>query len=150
MCVQMVQAPVCRTQVPTPATPVAPLSLKERSLRLAGALGAAVLVAVSPLPAHAAAESAQLFTNTCAGCHAGGSNIVRREATLQLEDLQRYGLDGPDALYTLIYSGKGSMPGYGEGCAPKGACTFGRRLTDDQVRGLADYVLEQAKSGWKE
>lgn len=34
-----------------------------------------------------------------------------RDATLQLGDLQKYGLADTEALYTLIYGGRGSMPG---------------------------------------
>ena len=40
------------------------------------------------------------------------------------------------------------MPGYGEGCAPRGQCTFGARLSDADVDKLAAYVLEQAAAGW--
>lgn len=96
----------------------------------------------------ATAETQQIFENSCAGCHAGGGNIVKREATLALSDLTKYGLDGPEALYNIIYSGNGAMPGFGEECTPKGKCTFGKRLTDDQVRDLASFVLEQARQGW--
>ncbi len=99
---------------------------------------------LAPAMAVAASEATvQVFQNSCAGCHAGGGNIVKRDATLALSDLQKYGLDGPDQLYDIIYKGRGSMPGFGEGCAPKGACTFAKRLTDDQVRDLAEYILEQ-------
>ncbi len=35
----------------------------------------------------------------------------RRDATLQLGDLQKNGLDGAEALYGIIYSGRNSMPG---------------------------------------
>lgn len=42
------------------------------------------------------------------------------------------------------------MPGYGDGCAPKGACTFGKRLTDDEIHDLSEYVLARARSSWKE
>ena len=98
----------------------------------------------APSAALAASDATlQVFQNSCAGCHAGGGNIVKRDATLALSDLQKYGLDGPDQLYDIIYKGRGSMPGFGEGCAPKGACTFAKRLTDDEVRGLAGYILEQ-------
>jgi cytochrome c6 len=111
-------------------------------------VAAAVLIA-APLEAYADIGPAERFSSTCAGCHAGGGNIVKREATLGYDDLKKYGLDSPDALYMLIYGGRGSMPGYGEGCAPKGACTFGPRLADGEVQALADYVLEQAKAGWE-
>ena len=32
---------------------------------------------------------------------------------------QRNGRDTPEALYQIIYGGKGKMPGYGQDCAPK-------------------------------
>lgn len=73
---------------------------------------------------------------------------MRRDATLQLDDLQKNELINPEDLYNIIYSGRASMPGFGEGCAPRGSCTFGKRLSDEQVKGLAEYVLDQAKNGW--
>jgi len=122
-------------------------TVKRHSL---AAIGAALLL-TSPLPSNADVhQSAQVFTNTCAGCHAQGGNIVRRDATLQLDDLTKYGLTGTNELYELIYNGRGSMPGYGDGCAPKGACTFGKRLTDDEIHDLSEYVLARARSSWKE
>ena len=92
----------------------------------------------------------QTFSNTCAGCHAGGGNIVRRDATLKSSDLKKYGVDSPDALYQLIYSGRGSMPGYGEDCAPKKNCTFGKRLSDSEIQSLASFVLDQSSKNWSE
>ncbi|PSC69669.1 cytochrome chloroplast precursor [Micractinium conductrix] len=93
---------------------------------------------------------AATFGKSCTGCHAGGGNVIRRDATLQLADLQKYGMADGDggALYDVIYSGKNSMPGFGEGCAPRGACTFGPRLADEDIRQLAEYVLAQANAGW--
>jgi len=82
------------------------------------------------------------------GCHQNGGNILAGNATLFPDDLLRNGINGPDDLYRIIYSGKGKMPGYGADCAPRGACTFGPRLADDQVRGLAAYVQEQAEAKW--
>jgi cytochrome c6 len=52
-------------------------------------------------------------------------------------------------VYDIIYGGKGKMPGYGEGCAPKGQCTFGARLADEDVKGLAEYVIERSAAEWK-
>ncbi len=127
--------------------PVLASGLPETPRLVSAAAGAWLSLCVSllaPSMAVAASEATvQVFQNSCAGCHAGGGNIVKRDATLALSDLQKYGLDGPDQLYDIIYKGRGSMPGFGEGCAPKGACTFAKRLTDDQVRDLAEYILEQ-------
>lgn len=81
------------------------------------------------------------------GCHAGGGNIVGG-STLRLPELEQNGLSDPSALYKLLYEGKGRMPGFGAECAPKGQCTFGPRLTDDELSAMAQYVLQQAQKGW--
>ena len=66
-------------------------------------------------------------------CHAAGGNVVQAGATLFPADLTRNGVNDAVAVYDIIYGGKGKMPGYGEGCAPKGQCTFGARLSDGDV-----------------
>ena len=40
-------------------------------------------------------------------------------ASLSTGDLQRNGMLDPEAMYNLIYKGKGKMPGYGKNCAPR-------------------------------
>lgn len=120
-------------------------------LSLAAALATSAWLAGSA-PAAAeelAVDSSQLFTSTCAGCHVGGGNIVRRDATLRLADLQKNGIADEEGVYRTIYSGRGSMPGYGVDCAPKLQCTFGPRLSDDQIKSLAAYVLDRAQAGWE-
>lgn len=119
-----------------------------RKLLLGGVTTAMCLSLQQPMDAHAQVEAPQLFSNTCAGCHAGGGNIVNRSATLRFDDLEKNGVSGADKLFEVIYYGKGSMPGYGEDCQPKGKCTFGKRLTNDEVQALAKYVEDQAKAGW--
>lgn len=54
---------------------------------------------ISPQQASAAdiARGATLFTANCAGCHAGGQNVVNQKKTLQKEDLQKY-LGSTDAV----------------------------------------------------
>jgi len=110
---------------------------------------AAVVMALSPMPAHSSDKAASLFENTCAGCHAGGGNVVRRDATLAYDDLQKFNVTSPEQLFELIYNGRGSMPGYGEKCSPKLACTFAKRLSDDEINELSLFVLDRAKNGWK-
>lgn len=56
---------------------------------------------------------------SCTGCHAGGGNVVQAGASLSTGDLKRNGVADAKALYDLIYSGKGKMPGYGKDCAPR-------------------------------
>ncbi|KAI5054936.1 hypothetical protein GOP47_0030081 [Adiantum capillus-veneris] len=89
------------------------------------------------------------FQRSCVGCHVGGGNIIQPGATLTASDLQRNGLSSIDDIYKIIYSGKGRMPGFGELCAPRGQCTFGPRLSDEQIRSLAEFVRLQADQGWK-
>ncbi len=45
--------------------------------------------------------------------------MVQAGATLSTGDLRKNGMLDPDALYILIYKGKGKMPGYGKDCAPR-------------------------------
>ncbi|GAB4820382.1 hypothetical protein N2152v2_007428 [Parachlorella kessleri] len=73
---------------------------------------------------------------------------ICKDATLKLADLQKQGLTEPGVVYDVIYNGRGQMPGYGLECAPKLRCTFAKRLTDEEIRGLAAYVLEQAAADW--
>ena len=40
-------------------------------------------------------------------------------ASLRTGDLQRNNAATSDAIYDLIYKGKGKMPGYGKECAPR-------------------------------
>ena len=53
------------------------------------------------------------------GCHAGGGNVVQAGASLQTRDLEKNSAATVDAIYKLIYSGKGKMPGYGKDCQPR-------------------------------
>ncbi|CAI5483618.1 unnamed protein product [Closterium sp. Yama58-4] len=98
-------------------------------------------VSVSP-------PAAAVFERTCAGCHAGGGNLLKPGAGLSLADLQRNGLTSADDIARVTAFGIGRMPGYGEDCKPRGQCTFGPRLSADVIRQLAEYTLAQAEAGW--
>lgn len=67
----------------------------------------------------------------CAGCHVGGGNVVQAGATLRAGDLQRNGVASAEAIYDLVYSGRGKMPGYGTGCTPKVLKYWQDRLSPD-------------------
>lgn len=109
-----------------------------------------IAVACSIAGASFAAEPAEVFQRSgCIGCHAGGGNIVQAGASLQTNDLQKNGAATTDAIYKLIYSGKGKMPGYGKDCTPRGKCTFGPRLPAEDIQRLSQYVLDQAAVKWK-
>ncbi|XVF27253.1 hypothetical protein REPUB_Repub14bG0090800 [Reevesia pubescens] len=115
----------------------------------------AALVALSPVcntPALAQTvdiqRGATLFRQACIGCHDGGGNIIQPGATLFTKDLQRNGVDTEEEIYRVTYFGKGRMPGFGENCTPRGQCTFGPRLKEDEIKLLAEFVKLQADQGW--
>ncbi|RZC04114.1 Cytochrome c6, chloroplastic isoform B [Glycine soja] len=89
-----------------------------------------------------------LFRQACIGCHDAGGNIIQPGATLFAKDLQRNGVDTEEAIYGVTYYGKGRMPGFGKECMPRGQCTFGARLEDEDIQILAEFVKLQADQGW--
>ncbi|KAJ8608165.1 hypothetical protein CTAYLR_010304 [Chrysophaeum taylorii] len=101
----------------------------------------------TPKPANAE-DGVQLFAKNCAACHAGGGNIVARTKTLSAADLNRDGYSSLEKMAEIIALGKNAMPGYGEACQPKLACTFGPHLSEDEVNSVAEFVLDQAQAGW--
>ena len=103
---------------------------------LASAIAFIILV-TPPALATSTTETATLFTNSCAGCHINGGNIVRRNKTLRSNALKKFGFDSTDAIAQLIKNGQYAMPAY------KG------RLTQQQIVDVSAYVLEQAAQGWK-
>jgi cytochrome c6 len=40
------------------------------------------------------------------------------------------------------------LQGFGEKCTPRGQCTFGPRLQDEEIKLLAEFVKFQADQGW--
>lgn len=78
-----------------------------------------------------------VFTVQCAGCHAHGGNIVRRNKTLTLKALQKNGYATEAAIAQLVTNGKNNMSAYKD------------RLSQAQIQDVSAYVLEQAKKGWK-
>jgi cytochrome c6 len=117
----------------------------------AGVLGAvAVAFSAAADPASAApGDGAALFAEKCAACHIAGGNVLNPFKTLQLDVLNREGYSSVEAIAAAVEGGLTRMPGYGETCAPKGNCTFGPRLTPADVTAVAEYVLEQAQTGWR-
>lgn len=79
----------------------------------------------------------QVFSQNCAACHAGGQNLIVAEKTLEIEKLQKYKMDSISAITTQVTNGNiAGMP------------AFGGRLSDEDIQNVANYVLNQAKSGW--
>ncbi|XP_015577842.2 cytochrome c6, chloroplastic isoform X2 [Ricinus communis] len=120
-------------------------------------LTAAAFLALSPLsytPVSLAQTTADiqkgatLFSRSCIGCHDAGGNLIQPGATLFMKDLQRNGVDSEEEIYKITYFGKGRMPGFGQNCTPRGQCTFGPRLQDEEIKLLAEFVKSQADQGW--
>ncbi|GMH37048.1 hypothetical protein BSKO_04921 [Bryopsis sp. KO-2023] len=110
------------------------------------AIASASLLLASPALADKTPQ--ETFDFKCAGCHINGGNVLGGP-TLKLGDLEKNGVLDSDAMFDVIYSGKGKMPGFGQDCAPKGKCTFGKRLSDEMVSDLGNLVVEKAKNDWQ-
>ncbi|GJP60793.1 hypothetical protein CLOP_g18508 [Closterium sp. NIES-67] len=128
---------------------------QRHSLTSMAACAAAVLSATLLLQQPALAQDSAppspteaVFARTCAGCHAGGGNLLKPGAGLSLADLERNGLSSVEDIARVTALSVGRMPGYGEDCKPRGQCTFGPRLSADVIRQLAEYTLAQAQAGW--
>ena len=104
----------------------------------------ALLSTLSTLyPRPAMADGAVLFEAKCAACHAGGGNVVARGKTLDRAALTANNVD----IATIVTMGKNQMPGFGEACAPKPACTFGARLSDADIAEVSKWVDARADDG---
>ena len=82
-------------------------------------------------------DGSQLFEAQCAGCHAGGGNIIRRGKNLKLKALQKNKVDTQEAIVNLVTAGKGNMSAYAD------------RLTPEEIQTVSAYVLAQAAQNWK-
>jgi len=111
--------------------PLSKVMQRAAPLAVAGAL------AVSPMAAFADGQG--VFEGNCAACHAGGQNVIMPEKTLEKEALEEY-LDGgfnEAAVVKQVTNGKGAMP------------AFGGRLSDDDIKAVASYVISTSKAGWE-
>ena len=92
------------------------------------------------LPSDAAtlneSKGEQLFLENCSGCHIKGGNIIRRNKTLKIRDLNRNGVETPEAIAKIAREGIGSMSGYEEVLGEKG----------DQL--VANWIWEQSQKAW--
>lgn len=95
------------------------------------------LTCTSPAIAADLSHGAEIFNANCAGCHANGGNIVRRNKTLKLKALEKFGMDSVDAIADIVANGKNNMSAYKE------------RLSTQEIEDVAAYVLAQAKSNWR-
>ncbi|WP_041933730.1 cytochrome c6 PetJ [Gloeothece verrucosa] len=82
-------------------------------------------------------EGAKIFNTHCAGCHPNGNNIIRRGKTLQARALKKYKMDSLEAISNLVANGKNNMSAFKE------------RLSEQEIKTVAQYVLEQAPKNWR-
>ena len=80
-----------------------------------------------PTPA-AAGGGEQLFSDNCASCHTLAAAGASGKVGPDLDQLQ----PGPDLVTKQVNSGGGAMP------------SFKGKLTDDQIKQIADYVSANA------
>ena len=116
-------------------------------LLAARAAAACCAVALSLGTPHAAlAASAQgtaIFEAKCVACHENGGNVLQRGKTLFPAALASNGYDSEETISKLLINGKGQMPKY------QGAIPSVSKLTDEEIKAVADFVLERAAAEWK-
>lgn len=88
-----------------------------------------------------------VFEISCAGCHEGGGNLLKRSKTLTLKNLEKDKYNDISNMITLLQNGKGQMPPYGPFTSPKGNL-MPAKLSDDDISAVAYYVIDQATNGW--
>jgi cytochrome c6 len=93
-------------------------------------------ILITPI-ARADDRGAQIFEAQCAGCHAGGGNIVRRGKNLKLKTLEKNQMATIEAIQTLVTQGKANMSAYSE------------KLTPEEITAVAAYVLDRAQANWQ-
>eukprot|EP00741_Cyanophora_paradoxa_P024420 tig00022075_g23579.t1 len=116
--------------------------------RRAGAAASVVLAAIlsGALSAQAGdlATGEKIFETNCAGCHAGGGQVIPfakfQGKDLSQKALKKFGYDSVEAIKGLLVSGQAPMPSYVEGP---------QKLDDAQMEAVSEYVLERAQANWK-
>ena len=108
---------------------------------------AVVLIGASPSEAVDLDKGAALFTSSCSGCHAGGSNLFSGSKTLFMNALVKYKYDTSEAMEALISKGKGQMPAYGSFISPKGN-VMPAKYSPEEIKDVSGYVLSQAAANW--
>ncbi|NJK39059.1 MAG: c-type cytochrome [Oscillatoriales cyanobacterium RM1_1_9] len=78
----------------------------------------------------------RIFQLQCAGCHAGGGNLIRRGKTLKKRALERNGFDRIEAIAGIVTHGKNNMSAYQD------------RLSPEEIQQVSAYVFSQAQQGW--
>ena len=94
-------------------------------------------VAISSLLIMGNVSANEVFAKYCSSCHNKGGNIINPAKTLSKEDLAKNSVDNVGSISALVTTGKPPMP------------AFGKSLSDEEIKSVAQYVMDQAKAGWK-
>lgn len=78
----------------------------------------------------------QIFSQKCSACHANGYNVINPEKTLEKEVLAKYEMNNIEAIVYQVTNGKNAMP------------PFKDSLEEDDIKNVANYVLNQSELGW--
>jgi cytochrome c6 len=102
----------------------------------AATIFALTVVTSYPSPATAAGDvtkGSQIFTSTCAGCHAGGNNFIKEKKTLKKDALEKYvGLE--ETKITEFF--KKSFVHQNQ--------AGGGKMSEEDVADVISYVITQA------
>jgi cytochrome c6 len=102
-------------------------------------LGLGLPVVACAIPtAETLALGSQVFEVNCAGCHAGGGNIVRRGKNLKLKTLERNQMATIHAIGEIVTQGKGNL-----------MSAYGEKLSPEEITAVAGYVLDRAQHDWE-
>lgn len=115
-----------------------PLSCHTKNVKLAF-VGGSLLLTTPSFAQDTNAEGEQVFYANCAGCHAGGKNVVVADHTLEKAAIEKYLQGGfnEKSIVHQITNGKNAMPAFKE------------RLSDIDISNVASYVLRTAEDGWE-
>ncbi len=86
-----------------------------------------------------ATKGEEVFNSNCAGCHAGGKNMIAPGKSLSKTDLEKNQVNTTPAIINLVTHGKSPMPGFGK---------LGV-INPTDIENVAAYVLKQSEADWK-
>lgn len=94
----------------------------------------------SPVLAAKQTEGSKIFAANCAVCHQAGGNVIVAYKTLKKDTLAKYlkgfNQDAEAAVINQVTHGKNAMP------------AFEGYLNQADIKAVAAYVVQQAKTGW--
>ena len=113
------------------------MSLSNTAATATAVIGAAsIILSAGPVFAADSTAGEIVFNANCAGCHAGGRNVIVTDHTLEKEAISMF-LTGGFSEKSVIYqvtNGKNAMP------------AFGGRLSKIEIENVASFVINTAEN----